>query len=296
MRLIHLTDPHLSDPAVSSVWHLRGKRRLGYLSWTRRRQFIHKPEILERVMEAIAREAPDVIAVTGDLVQIAGPGEIAQASDWLGRLRALGRVVLVPGNHDLYQADAESAVTRQWAEYFGVPAFAPNAFPSLQRFGDVSVIGLSSAEPQPFWSAGGRLGSAQLARFEQVLAATADTLRCVLIHHPPLAKSCARRKALRDVTKLEEVLKRFGVEIVLHGHTHRNREVSFNNVTRVAGTASASNCGPDGRASYRVLDFGVGDSSSEWRVTAKLKVLSSQGHETRIEADESWHFLRPQNS
>jgi len=290
LRLVHLTDPHLSTLDATSLWRLTGKRRLGYLSWSRRRRYIHRRDILDQLVAEVARELADLIVVTGDLVQLGLLAEITEAGDWLARLNELGKVILVPGNHDVYQHDAVPRMQAQWARYFHLPETSPNDFPSLQKIGDVAVIGLSSARPEPFWSAGGELGQAQLDRFERTLIAADNSLRCVLIHHPPLSGQCSRRKALRDTAQLEQLLRRYDIEVVLHGHIHRNDEVLFNARTRVLGTASASNMGPDGRASYRVLDFSA--DASHWLVNARLRTLSRVGENVETVAEDSWRYAR----
>ncbi|MEQ8497304.1 MAG: metallophosphoesterase, partial [Gammaproteobacteria bacterium] len=254
MRLVHLSDPHLSSLAAHGLHTLRGKRRLGYLSWLRRRRHQHRPEVLEALCEHVRAEQADVIAVTGDLTQLGLPDEIAAASAWLEGL-APTPVVLVPGNHDLYRDDARVELAARWSAQLRVPALDEQAFPSRLDVGPVSLFGLCSAHAAPFWSAGGRLGAAQLERLDAALAAARGRLRCVLIHHPPLPGQCSARKALGDASALAALLARHGVELVLHGHLHRNLAQLHRGRTRVLATASASYAPEVGRASYRVFDI-----------------------------------------
>lgn len=292
MRLIHLTDPHLSTLDEASFWGLRGKRRLGYLSWTRRRQALHQEAVLARIVAAVAEQQPDVIAVTGDLVQIALSGELQQAAAWLEQLATIARVVLVPGNHDLYQPDAIPAARLAWAEYLEVspdPA-AVGAFPTHHEANGISIIGLSSAAPQPFWSAGGELGGEQLERLRELLAATRGDFRCVLIHHPPLVGHSARRKALRDAAELQSCLQHYGAELVLHGHNHRNRETLYGGRTRVLATASASNASASAPASFRVLD--IAPAAAGWEVDAALMSLDPADATIGCVEQKQWVFPR----
>ncbi len=86
--LAHLSDPHLA-PLPKPRWpELVGKRVTGYLNWRRRRQLIHRADVLARIIADLKSQWPDHIAVTGDLVNIALAGEYAPARGWL---ESLGR-------------------------------------------------------------------------------------------------------------------------------------------------------------------------------------------------------------
>jgi 3',5'-cyclic AMP phosphodiesterase CpdA len=224
-------------------------------------------------MLAVASEHADVIAVTGDLVHLALGSEIAEARDWLEELARVGHVILVPGNHDLYQHDAVTGVLSQWAPYLRLTGTQIDSFPSVQKWPGITVIGVSSALPEPFWSAAGEVGRAQLERLELALTDSQDDLRCILIHHPPSAQHCHRRKALRDSAAVQQLCERFGVEMILHGHIHRNQCDKLNARTHVFATASASNAAAHARASYRV--FEITSHADAWQVCATLKTLSA---------------------
>lgn len=291
VRLVHLTDPHLSALDSHSFWSLAGKRKLGYLSWMRRRRHHHRREMLDRVCAAVLGESPDVIAITGDLVQLGLADEIAEATAWLASFDDTA-IVLVPGNHDAYRADAVACSNVAWADYFGLGAATDaldGTFPSVRAVPGCTVIGLSSASPQPFWSAAGALGAEQLRRLDAILDQSSGTLRCVLLHHPPMVGQCARRKALADAGALSALLDSHGVEMVLHGHVHRNEHHVLGKRTQVLATASASNVAAHARASYRVFD--IASSSVGWTVRALLKSLPDAGPAQTV-ASVDWDFPR----
>lgn len=271
MRLVHLTDPHLTSLTGAPLCALRGKRCLGYLSWRLRRRHELRREVLERLCDAARAENPEVIAVTGDLVHIALASEITAAAEWLARMARAARLILVPGNHDCYARDAVPRIRREWAEWLHRPADVADAFPSVVRVGPVSLIGVSSAEPRPWWSAGGRVGAAQLERLGRVLGECAGSFRCVLVHHPPVPGVTRARKALDDAAALSALLSTHGVELALHGHIHRNESRTLTGGTRILSTAAASNRDERARASYRVFDIG-GDEAT-WRVRQRLRSL-----------------------
>ena len=83
MRIIHLTDPHLTSlPSFAAGRFLFNKRFLGTISWSRRQKH-HLRSQLDLLVEDIRSEAPDLIICTGDLVQIGTKTEIIQAKEWL---------------------------------------------------------------------------------------------------------------------------------------------------------------------------------------------------------------------
>ena len=66
----------------------------------------------------------------------------------------------------------------------------------------------------------GRLGPPQLEALERILAqlSTEQVFRVLLVHHP--LHSTSRVKQLTDSRKVHALLRKHGVELVLHGHDH----------------------------------------------------------------------------
>jgi 3',5'-cyclic AMP phosphodiesterase CpdA len=275
IRLIHITDPHLTSLHGASPWRLRGKRWSGYLSWRRRRRHVHLRERLDAVTAAALAEDPVQILVTGDLVHVGLPEEIEQAAAWLESLGSPARVMFVPGNHDDYAGDSEAAMRAHWSAYLA-------DFPSrrtVERDGvAVSLLGLSSACPTPLFMAHGRVGEVQLRTLDRSLA-EASGFRCVLLHHPPLRGGASWRKRLRDAPALQCVLDRHGAELVLHGHVHRNVSARSAGGVPVFGTASASSSSPP--AAYRRID--VARSADGWQVDMRLIMVSAAGDRQELE-------------
>ena len=293
MRLIHLTDPHLSTLEGQTFLGLRGKRRSGYLSWFKNRRFIHRPEILERLIQAVESQHPDLILLTGDLVHIGLESEIVQAAQWLRRLGPPERVMLVPGNHDNYAADSLAAMRAHWGEY--LPAGeAPggdytSGYPVVRKAGGIRFVGVNSSSVTRIFSAAGELGEAQRQRLAQVLeqASNRDDFDCFLIHHPPLPGMTRRRKALRDAVQLEDLLGRRPPDLALYGHIHVNREHVFDS-SRMYCTASASS---EKNASFRVFDLDRTDSGWQCRMRL-LSLVEGPGMDASFSQREesSWRL------
>ena len=212
--LAHLSDPHLGPVPIPRFRELTGKRALGFVNWHRRRFVRHRPEALEALVHDLRCSAPDHIAVTGDLVNIALEKEFPPAREWLAQLGSAHDVSMVPGNHDAYVRDAIEHPASHWGDYMrgdGIGTGAPAA-----------LIGLSTALPTAPFLATGKLGADQLMRLSDALAhlAREGRFRIVLIHHPPSAQGRNRFKRLVDAGPFRRVIAACGAELVLHGHDH----------------------------------------------------------------------------
>jgi 3',5'-cyclic AMP phosphodiesterase CpdA len=218
--LAHLSDPHLAPLPKPRLAELIGKRVTGYINWRRHRRFVHDPHVLEKLVADVKAHAPDHIAVTGDIANIALPAEFTRGREWLESLGAPRDVSYVLGNHDVYVRDAVPYVARQWGAYMtGDDGVA--GFPYLRRRGSLALIGLSTGVPTAPFLATGLLGTKQLA----ALAALLDGLkrenlfRVLMIHHPPVSVA-AGYKLLLDAAALRRVIADRGADLVIHGHDH----------------------------------------------------------------------------
>jgi 3',5'-cyclic AMP phosphodiesterase CpdA len=247
---------------------LRSKRLLGWLSWHVRRRRRYRPAVLEALLADLAQTAPDHLAITGDLTQIALEDEFREAAGWLARFGSPERVSAIPGNHDAYTAVPRERGWQHWSDYLASDPGEGDEFPSVRVRGEIALVGVCTAEPTPPFAATGRVGRAQLARLDGVLARLGDAGLCrvVLIHHPPISGLTSRRRSLLDADALGEVLARRGAELVLHGHLHRATRAELPGPVRpipVAGVPSASHAGPSARrcAAYHLYEIdGAGGS------------------------------------
>ncbi len=231
--LAHLSDPHLAPLPRAPLSALANKRFFGWLSWTRRRHRIHRPEVLAALVDDLRAQNPDHIAVTGDLTNIALEAEFQQARDWLQTLGEPDQVSVVPGNHDAYVRVPWESSVGTWQAFMTSdqtgndgdavnPVGENSAFPFVRLRGLVAVIGLTTAHPSPPFCAYGTLGRAQLDRLAEQLRRLGEEgrFRAVLIHHPPAPAKMDWRKRLVDAEAFREVLVDQGAELVLHGHDH----------------------------------------------------------------------------
>ncbi|MDQ8727912.1 metallophosphoesterase [Bradyrhizobium sp. LHD-71] len=223
--LAHLSDPHLPPLPKPRLRELLGKRALGYVNWVRNRKFRHAREIVDVLTADLLAQAPDHIAVTGDLVNIGLEAEFTPAIDWLRTIGSPHDVTLVPGNHDAYVASTWPRGVDVWRDYMrgdGAAHASNLQFPFERRRGPLLLIGTSTAVPTAPFMATGRLGARQIADLEALLSqhAADDAFKVLLIHHPPRSARSRRHKRLTDASDLLGVLRRHGVDLILHGHDH----------------------------------------------------------------------------
>ena len=275
-RLAHISDIHLAPLPTPRFAELISKRGLGYLNWLRKRRAIHRPEVLAALIGDLKAQAPDHVAVTGDLINLSLSNEFAPARAWLEQLAAPNRATFVPGNHDAYVAATVGHAARDWGDY--MRGDKNDTFPFVRRRGPVALIGLSSALPTLPLAATGRIGKQQLIRLGDVLAALKDEhlFRIVLLHHPPLS-SVNRFRRLTDASELREVLRKHGAELVLHGHLHESSLTWLSGPWAsipCVGTPSASAApeGHDEPAGYNL--FEIDGEPGDWQCTVIARGMS----------------------
>ena len=222
IRLAHLSDPHLGPLPAARLRDLLSKRVIGYVNWHRSRARAMTGAWLDGLLADLDACAPDHIALTGDLVNIALDREIAAAADWLETLGPPADVSLVPGNHDAYVQGALKRAKKAWGPYMTGDGEDEPGFPYVRRRGPLALVGVSSARASGPWFATGRLGSRQARHLRDTLTdlGREGLFRVVMIHHPPQSAATAWNKRLTDASRVRAAVKRAGAELVLHGHTH----------------------------------------------------------------------------
>jgi 3',5'-cyclic AMP phosphodiesterase CpdA len=95
-----------------------------------------------------------------------------------------------------------------------------------------------------------------------LLTGLADSQLCriLLLHHPPTPGAVSARRALTDADALRDVLRRTGVDLVLHGHGHRTLIGELDGPAGpipVVGARSSSDVGlrPEKRAQYHLYEI-----------------------------------------
>src|SRR3954451_20322608 len=281
--LAHLSDPHLAPLPRPRPLELLSKRGLGYINWLRQRRSIHRADMLAALVGDLKNQAPDHVAVSGDLVNLSLTTEFVPARDWLAGLGDPHDVTVVPGDHDAYVRPAEQFAERHWDGF--MRGDDGESFPFVRRRGPLALIGLSTSLPTLPLAATGRLHGDQLPRLGELLTKLKreQMFRVVLIHHPPFAGANYFRR-LTNAAALREVLREHGAELVLHGHHH---EASLHFLpgpqmrVPVVGVPSASGA-PERRdepAGYNLYE--IEGAWGAWRCTMVSRGLGSGGFQRK---------------
>lgn len=225
-RLAHLSDIHIGPLPDVELYQLVSKRAIGYVNWHRNRRHLLQDNVLATIVADMKAAAPDHIAVTGDLVNLALDAEIEAAKLWLETLGPADTVSVVPGNHDAYVPGAFGRVCRLWGPWMSSDGqnmpVGRLTFPYLRVRGNVALIGCTSARATAPFMATGFFREGQGERLGKLLeeAGRRGLFRIVMIHHPPVRNAVPQHKRLFGITRFQNLVRWHGAELVLHGHSH----------------------------------------------------------------------------
>ena len=159
---------------------------------------------------------PDVLAISGDLVEHATEPEFQAASDYINTLPK--PQIVIPGNHDLAFYNLWHRLTQGLSLFrkYITPETSPAFIDS-----EIAVIGADSAHLYPV--KGGKITEQQLdALVAQFSALPSTLIRILVTHHPfdlpePETAHLLIGHARHAVTRLAPV-----VDILVAGHVHRS--------------------------------------------------------------------------
>ena len=293
LTLAHLSDVHLGPlPPGSVCKNFALKRVIGGFSWILNRHKIHDPTVAQAIVSDIKAAKPDHVALVGDLVNIAAQAEFSRGATWLKYFGDPSWISFVPGNHDAY-------VPVRWEQ--GLSHFAPYmegdmtvaklhtsasiaaGFPYVRLRRNLAMIGLSSAQPQSLFKAGGTLGAIQLQALSKLLRdlKARGYYRAVMIHHPPMPGLAPSRKTLTDASSLQDIFKRDGAELVLHGHNHREMLNFIDGPTGkipVIGVPSASSNGSGHHEPAAWNLYEINRNNGIWATQVSTRFWNPESH------------------
>ena len=297
-RFVQLSDLHLSSPGLPNPYRLFNKRILGYLSWLKKRRFIHRRKILDHAIDEIAKLNADHLVITGDLLHIGLKNEFEQSAEWLARFDSPADITIIPGNHDLYVKEKWSRSFNYWQEFMigdRTPDFQSidndnaldklNAlYPVIRIRKDVAFIGISSVFESPWFRATGFICKEQLNRLERILTNPdyRDFCKVLLVHHPVTLTHTKPRKCLLNHEELTALIAESPVDLILHGHEHKTSveyiKSTGNKNIPVVGIASSSSASVNQamRAEFALYEIQKHDSA--WNIKMNsFKFNASEG-------------------
>jgi 3',5'-cyclic AMP phosphodiesterase CpdA len=210
----------------------------------------------------------DQIVITGDVTESGLAYELEVAESVLDAASRQGRLLVVPGNHDVSVHGLNAGSV--WNRLTGARRHLTERFVALSTRGAGATAIGSRGSPWPIRRdiAGGRcvlygldstrsvggslfargcLGDSQIAALDDDLAGLSPDQRVVIALHHHVTRHPQGRGALEvdpaleldDKRALQRILRRYQVELVLHGHRHRFWHRRFRD-SQVIGASSTT--------------------------------------------------------
>ncbi|WP_207865931.1 MULTISPECIES: phosphodiesterase [Pseudomonas] len=201
--------------AQISDLHLKAGQRLTY-------GVVDTLGALRRAVDHLNRlhPRPDIVVISGDLVDFGRPDEYAVLHPELARLEM--PCYLVPGNHD-----NREHLLAAFADHAYLPMSAGAPLDWVVEEHPVRLIGLDTTIPGAH---GGQLLDSQLLWLDEQLAGRPDAPTLLILHHPPFISGIGHmdREPFINASALEQVIARHPqVERLLCGHLHRPMQRRF---------------------------------------------------------------------
>lgn len=222
MRIGHISDLHLSD-----------RRRYPRNGFAARDCDRHSARLAKRLLSLLEEAGVGHLVVTGDVTLSSEAGEFERVAELLRPWARSGRLTVVPGNHDVWTADAVR--TSRFLRMVGPDGLgmrtAVESYPRVVLPApEVAIVALDSARygEEPY-DTPGRLGPAQLQACREMVREHAKEGRAVLLalhHHLMLPReripsdAAVARTPLADADKVVRLVADLRVAGVLHGHRH----------------------------------------------------------------------------
>ncbi|AZE84250.1 3',5'-cyclic-nucleotide phosphodiesterase [Pseudomonas orientalis] len=163
---------------------------------------------------------PDIVVISGDLVDFGRADEYAVLHPELARLQM--PCYLVPGNHD-----TRGPLLDAFRDHAYLPLSAEAPLDWVVDTHPLRLIGLDSTIPGGH---GGQLLDSQLHWLDEQLALRPQAPTLLILHHPPFISGIGHmdREPFINATALERVVARHPqVERLLCGHLHRPMQRRF---------------------------------------------------------------------
>lgn len=227
-----------------------------------------RPGLAERIVEEAWSLGSDLVVVSGDLTQRAGHRQFQAARQWLDALPQ--PLLVVPGNHDIPLFQLWERLRRPLDRY---RRYISEETDPVYEDDDLLVVGLCSARGTT--TENGWLEPAQLARAERLVRGRRPgQIVAIVVHHHFLRVPGSLQRPIRGAAELLETFDRWGVDLVLTGHSHRAylHRTEGGLLLVQAGTATSTRGkGEDrGRNNYFVIRADEGDLSvTRWQYDAE---------------------------
>ena len=203
MLIAQLSDPHLRPPGELYQGAVESNRMFD-------NALVHLAGL---------RPRPDLVILSGDLVDEGSAAEYAFARQMLDRIPV--PLLVLPGNHD-----NRELFRRTFADHAYLPASGPLHFVDGTR-GPVRIVGFDVTIPGQHH---GIVDDAAAAWLDEALAAEPDRPTLIVMHHHPFRSGIhyVDDYICHDGHRLAEIVARYpAVERIACGHVHRFMTLRF---------------------------------------------------------------------
>jgi 3',5'-cyclic AMP phosphodiesterase CpdA len=177
--------------------------------------------LLAPLRDTIARIAPDVVVVSGDLTQRAKREEFEAARAYLDTFP--GPQIIVPGNHDISLYNVLRRFLKPLERY---KRYITDDLDPIYVDEEIAVLGVNTARSLTFKD--GRVNEEQVTKICQELSGLDPAItRIVVTHHPFDLPTSADEKDLVDRAPMAmAAFAKCGVDLLLAGHLHMSHSNS----------------------------------------------------------------------
>jgi len=224
MKIIHFSDPHSCAPP-GDFSAFSDKRIVGFFNYTFRRRFQHNLNFLDKAVEYIIDEKPDVVICTGDLTSTGQPAEFAKTLKRVKPLLENSQIPLlfVPGNHDAYVKnntcrkalrDAFSKLNKNQWELADLPV--------KTIIGDCEFIMINECCPTNIFLSCGYITEKSTQQIKEWCNQEKKYPRILLGHFPVLRKYSfiESRRGLKNHKEVKDLIATKKIDLSLCGHMH----------------------------------------------------------------------------
>ena len=176
------------------------------------------PALLEPLRERIARIAPHLVVVSGDLTQRARRWQFREAKAFLDTLPR--PQLVVPGNHDVPLYNVFQRMLSPLGKYRRIvtrdlePSYIDD---------EIAVVGVNTARSLT-WKRGSISARQVDAVVEKICGLHETVAKIVVTHHPfDVPEGHTESDLVRHGSRAMERLAECGADILLAGHLHRTR-------------------------------------------------------------------------
>lgn len=216
---------------------------------------------LSLTVEKINKAHPDIVVLTGDYVH-----DPTSQEQWNEFLRIIGgidqsiRTVVIPGNHDVLDKDGKIDMA-PYTQHLGKDRFA-------ERIGNAYLIGLNSNFMKNV-EQNSLEEQSQFAWLKKTLKKKHKKDHVIVfLHHPFFLENYGEEEGYSTLSesirnKYFSLFDENGVEFVIAGHLHDNREANHNGIEMVTTSAAGRQLGT-AQPGIRIIQLRKGNISQQY--------------------------------